>query len=319
MPELRRGSAAITAENKGGGDFKPFAPSLRWTENGEEKYVLVLTPISETPRVQIHEFVKIGQKDNGKPKFGFWISRKDPGVGESHDPLIDDFDIKPSDRCIGVGVELEPEFESGGRARPRIKGFTVKVDTYDKKNEDGSTEEVVFPLLGIITQSPSNFYNHLTNFDESEGPLEELPLKIRRIGKSKDTQYSFTPYLDQEVDLSNLTDHIDGISYLREEKLDTPSGDPIDAAKFYADALLEKRLNELLDKEDYEQAVAPLDQIAGFKEVHYRANGNGDSHNEVDPTESDETTEPEEDSVEDKDSAFARIREKAATKAKSKA
>lgn len=319
MPTIRRGAEAIeaAAERKSGNsDFKPFAPTIRWTQNGEEKYVLILTPIDETPVLKVHEFVNIGTRDNGKAIYGFYAYRKDSGIGESYDQLEDEFGIKPSERTFGVGVELEAEYEPGAKGRrPRIKRFKVATDSYDRKNEDGTTEEVTFPLVGVISQASGNFYNHVRSHDADYGPLNELPLKIKRIGTSTDTQYSLTPFMDQEIDLSNLIDYIDGISYISKDarekikSIDVPD----EAAHAIAEAILDTRIEELTDPETYKEEVDPLDVIKGYTKTHHRSNGNSEeSEPEVEPAEE----EQEEQEDDDKDAAFNRIKQRAAAKAK---
>lgn len=316
MPNLRKGAAAIeaAAESKGsGGDYKPFAPTIRWKDNNEEKYVLIITPIEETPVLDVHEFVQVGLRENGKPIFGFYASRKDPYFGESYDQLEDDFGIKPSERTFGVAVELEPEFDSSSGRRPRVKRFKVATDTYEKKNENGGDEEVTYPLVGIISQAAGNFYNHVRSNDADYGPIYELPLKIKRIGTGKDTQYSFTPFMDQEVDFSNLIEYIGGVGYVDKEVVDKAKTLDTDAAaQLIAENILDKRINELADKEAYDEAVNPLTEIKGFNKVHHRNADNTEATQEVEATEP-ETTEPEEPT--ERDAAFDRIKQRAAAKA----
>src|SRR3954463_833189 len=113
MPSFRRGLASIeeAATRKGGsGNFRPFVPQLQWREDGEKKYILVLTPIDEVATLDLHEFIPVGtgQKANGETytKYESFLSRKDPFIGENFDDLEDRLENKPKTRCMGIAVEL---------------------------------------------------------------------------------------------------------------------------------------------------------------------------------------------------------------------
>lgn len=264
--DFRKGVEAIKAaqENKGGG-FAPWAPIINWREDKEEKYVLFLTPIEDVPLVDLHEFVPLGsgQKNDGGSfdKYGFYISRKDQAIGEDFDPL-EELGFKAKQRNIAVAVELEPKLvKKGQRARP--EGFTVKTDTFTRKGDDDQEEEVTTPVIGVVTQAPSNFFGYLGSFEEGEGPVVETAFKVKRRGTGTDTEYDFTPYFDQEVDLSALLDNLDGISYLNEE-LDAiieevENKDDDEAALIVARYLLDARLEELADGERYQEEIEAAD------------------------------------------------------------
>lgn len=272
MPDFRRGTAAIQAANESSGGFQPFAPSIRWTEDKEEKYVLFLTPIEEVPLVELHEFIPIGEGEKGDgtsfQKYGFYISRKDQAIGEDYDLLEDRNGFKPKQRNLAVAVELEPVMKTvSGRQRP--KGFEVKTREFDRRidpeDENSDKETVLAPVVGVTIQSPFNFFGYLASFHEGTAPVEETPFKVQRRGKTKDTTYDFVHYLDQAVDLSALIENVDGISYLNEqmdeiiEKIDNL--DDAEAGRVIADYLLDARLEELADGERYEEEILPLEDL----------------------------------------------------------
>lgn len=272
MPEFRRGAAAIeeAAASKGGGNFSPFCPEIFWKSADEKKYVLVLTPIDEVTRVDVHDFIPIEyEKSNGETytRNESFLSRKDSAIGEDFDKIEDELGRPSKTRVMGVAVELEPVMETvKGRKRPT--SFTVATKEYQRKTDDGE-ETVEQPLIGVISQSSQLMWSPLSSMDASQGPLEELPLEvIRRIpgGKASNTSYEFIPFREIPVDLSPVTELVDGISYLNDvqEDLDAEleaTDDELQAAQVVARFLLDKRLEELADGERYEELVGPLEEL----------------------------------------------------------
>jgi hypothetical protein len=271
VPNFRRGAAAIdeAATRKGGNGFRPFVPTIQWQDDRESKHVLFLTPVDEIPTVEYHEWIPVGtgQKANGETytKYEQFISRKDPAIGESEDELQDRLGVAPKSRSIAVAVELEAITENDGR-RERVTGFTVATDTYTRKDENGGEQEVTQPLIGLVIQSAQNFFGWLSSYDASQGPIEETPMSVTRRGKDANTTYDFIALEGRPVDLGPLMDHIDGISYLRDDiedilsNVDSSESDE-EAAAFIAGVLLNKRLDELADKERYDELVAPIEKI----------------------------------------------------------
>jgi len=271
----RRGLGAVeqAASRKGGKKVRGFAPEIRWREDGEKKYILVLSSFeAEDPNgvvvADLHEFIPVGtaEKANGETytRYESFISRKDPISGsEEYDDLEDRLGNKPRTRCIGVALELEPEFEViKGRKKP--VGFTVKTDTFTRKTDDGD-EEVTQPTIGLIIQSAFLVWSPLGSLDESQGPLSELPIEVTRRGKDVNSRYDFVHYPNMEVDLSGLFENLDGITYISDELQDV-KGEiaekaDIEAAQLVGQILMDKRLHELSDKERYEELVTPIEHI----------------------------------------------------------
>lgn len=245
---------------KGNNPYPAFCPQILWRDDREEKFVVFLNRPEDIPTVALHTFVPVGEWPSGKTRYDEFIDRTDPGVGEDSDDLTDRLGHRAQQRSLAVAVELEATYTTvGGRKRPT--GFSVKTETYTRKTEDGGTEEVEAPLLGLIVQSPRNFFGWVGSFHESTAPIEETPLQVVRRGKDASTAYDFTPFLDQPIDYSNLFDLLENVSYLRgEENLYT--GEPgLDAAINIGEAMLNKRLNELADAERYERLVSPITEI----------------------------------------------------------
>lgn len=284
MPDFRRGAEAISAaqkKSKGGGDFRPFTPEFFW-KDGDEKFLLLLNPVSDFVTAEVISFIPVkGKKADGDEftRYERVIARTDPVIGEDSDRMVDDWDGKPRETTIATAVELEPTFEEvKGRKRPT--GFTVKTREFERRirDEEGELtdeyEDVVAPEVGILHQSPNNFFNVVTSFDESEAPVEETAVKITRVGNDTNTVYTIAGYVDQQIDLSPLLDNVDSIYYLRDdiedilEAVDEATSD-VEAAQIIGAALLDKRLDELVDEERYDELYdgidSTLDKFGGKK------------------------------------------------------
>lgn len=272
MPQYRRGAAAIeeAAASRGGGNFKPFVPEIYWKEDGEKKHILVLTPIDEVAALDLHEWIPIkGEKANGDEytRYESFLNRKDPMLEEDYDKIEDEFGRKSKTRIMGVAVELVPVMETiKGRQRPT--SFAVKTDEF-KRNTDDGEEMVTFPVIGLITQSSQLMWAPLKGYDESAGPLEDLPLQVTRKipgGQKSNTYYEFIPFSDIEVDLSPIIEYVDGVSYLTDglEELVPEmeaAEDTLGAVQAVARALMAKRIGELADGERYEELLGEVEEL----------------------------------------------------------
>lgn len=269
--EIRRGAAAIQAavdanENRGGGSFKPFLPGLFWKDDKESRYLLFLNTIEEVPQFDAVSFIPT---ENGF--FETVVAKTDQYFGEKSDRFEKVWDATVRVTDFAVAVELEPILELvKGKKRP--KGFEVATKTFDRKifdddgDDTGETEEVTTPVIGVISQSPYNFFNVVKSYDAEEAPIHETPVKITRLGKDQNTSYTITGYVDQEIDLSNLIEFIDGISYLgKPEDIEAiveqiADLEPLEAANAIGTILLDKRVEELLDEDRYEELFEGVDE-----------------------------------------------------------
>jgi len=267
MPKYQRGLAAIQQSmNKGsGGGFKPFAPDLRWRDDGESKFIQIILPAEEIPMVTLHEWIPVGTHKSGKTKYETFMSRRDPGIGENYDDLEDRLGSKPKIRGIGIAVELEPVLETvKGRQRP--VGFTVKTETFNRKNAEGVEETVTAPVIGLITQSSHLFWGWVASYEENNAPIVDTPLQVTRRGKDTNTRYDFVAFEEKPVDFSGLLENIDGITYLNGSrdgvKADVANSDSdLDGAIAVAKAVLELRLDELGDWDRYKELVTPIQEL----------------------------------------------------------
>lgn len=261
MAEIRRGKAAIQevvdSKGEGGGPFRKWIPAIFWKEADEERYLLILNEIENIPTFEMIGFIKTEQGFTQET-----VARTDPYFGEGSDPFVTQWDAKPRQTSLAVAVELEPTVEvRNGRKKPT--GFEVKTVEYnrtildDEGNPTDEKEEVTAPAIGVIAQSPYNFFNEVSSFDATEAPIQTTPIKIKKVGKGTATSYSITGYEDQDLDLTNLIEYWENINYISDDVealTEAIDGlDPLDAAHLIGDLILDKRIDEVLDEERYDE------------------------------------------------------------------
>lgn len=269
----RKGGQAIdeaveARKNRGDGDFKPFLPNFFWKDDKDFKYLLFLTPVEESYMIQLHPYIDL---EDGRPHQ--IMARTDPTIGAKSDSIHDQWGYKPRDTNVAIAVELEPTMEiKGGYEKPT--GFEVATRTFDRKilDDDGNPtdeyEEVTAPIIGLVAQSPHNFFNHLRSYDATEGPVHTTALKITRLNGDNVT-YSVAGYDTIEVDRANLLDFIENVSYITEpEELLTEIQDMSDedASLRIGEYLLLKQLNELADEDAYNAILSQITKPARFSD-----------------------------------------------------
>lgn len=263
--EIARGRAGIQAAQeaaKQGGTFKPYLPSIYFKDDKEEHYLLFLNEIDEMPTFDMVAFL---EDENGH--YQEVVAKTDQFFGDRTDAFVENWDATIVKRTLGIAVELEPVIEVvKGRKRPT--GFEVKTTEYKKKvvDDDGNVTdeeiEVTAPVIGYVVQSPNNFYNHVENYDANEAPINETPVKITRLGKDKHTSYALQGYDDQPIDLTNLLEYIEGVSYLKDDAdaLIDKIADASDqeASGIIGQVLLDKKIEELLDEDRYDELLTTI-------------------------------------------------------------
>lgn len=291
MPNFRKGTAALQeaqakAAASRSGSFSPFAPFISWGDDGDEQYLLFLNQWEDMPLVDYIGFIpQTGEKRDGT-KYTYnesVIARTDPAIGENSDPMVETKGAKPVPRHIAVAAVLEPTFTEV-KNRKRATGFAVKTESYERRVRDAEgnltddTEEVTTPVFGFVVQSPHNFFNVIQSYDAGEAPVHETAVKITRAGAkgSNSTSYLVTGYPDTDVDLTALIENVEGMSYLGDTLKDVQDAiegmEPLEAANFVGNALLDKRLDDLCDEERYNrilrgipESVETLDRWGGGK------------------------------------------------------
>lgn len=272
---MRKGAAAIKesvdkANSGGDREFKPFLRSIYWKGDEDNRYLLFLNEIEDIPKLLINGFIPDPDNDGW---FTNALARTEPIVGERLDPMEEKWNYQPREMNVAIAVELEPQIEIvKGRERPR--GFEVATTTFERKirDDDGEPtdeiEEITIPSIGVIIQSPNNFGNQLTSFDANEAPLHECAVKVTRVGSGTDTAYSVQGYPDQEIDLSNLVEFVDGISYFGDRKDEVLESiaelSDEDAALEVGAVLLDLYIDELGDEDRYDHLFEGITENAKY-------------------------------------------------------
>jgi hypothetical protein len=277
MPDFRRGKEHIAKANEqaqGGGDFRAFIQNIYWSEDGQSHYLLILNPIEDIAMVKLQKVFAEGRPHH-------LIARTDKAIGETKDPMEEQWDYEPKDNNICVAVSLVPTIEKI-KNRNRPSGFEVETRTFNRKvrGDDGELteerEEVTTPVVGFIAQSPNNFFNHLASADANIAPINETPIRITRTGEKLETDYEVECFADKPIDLSGLLDFVDGITYLNDE-MDELLGqieeadDDIDAAACIGSLLLDKKLDEMCDEDYYNEVLGKIDEPARFSKKRKEA------------------------------------------------
>lgn len=270
MPEFRRGGAAIqeATENTGSGEFTPFLPNLYWKNDKEAKYVLFLNTAEDFVTADMIHFIP------ADGHFESVVAKTEPAIGETHDAFVEKWQAPVKTTTLGVAVELEPVMEKVGQ-RTKPTGFTVATRDFTRKvyDDDGNAtdeeEEVTTPVIGLVSQSPHNFFNHVSEWDATESPVHETPLKITRSGDKKNVSYNVAGY-DVLVDLDPLFEYLGGVTYIGdEEAIDALSEEisgqePYEAAVTIGNFLLNKRLDEFIDDDRYDELLAGVTETMAY-------------------------------------------------------
>lgn len=279
MPlEFRRGKEALEEkQSRSSGDYTPFLPNIFWKDHQQSRLIWILNPLEDIPRtLTIRPFTK-----DGRPEYV--IARQAEVIGEDHDPIEDEWGYGPSDTAICIAVELTAIKESRhGRERP--VSFEVSTRDFERRirDEDGELteerEEVTAPQVGVICQSPGNFFVPLASKDANVGPIHMAALQVIRNtpGEPKDTTYDFELFEEKPLDMSGLLDNWENISYLTEDEKDEVLGlleeaeDEHEEAIIIGAALLDKWLHEHASQEWYDKVAANIDTPAKFKSERYK-------------------------------------------------
>jgi len=260
---LRQGPSAIASavemRNNNNSEFRPFLKDIYWSKDKDFHYLLFLTPIRKTYQVLLHPYLPT---ENGKETIIAWT---DESIGERFDPIEEEWGYRPRLTNLAIAVDLDPLMETvKGRERP--VGFEVKTFEFQRRVRDDNGEPtdekeiVIAPVVGLVAQSPFNFFSQLANYDAEESPIDQTPVKITRIGDGSGLTYSVIGY-DAPVELDNLINYIENVNYVTEpDKLlsEIETMTPYEAAGHIGDYLLSKKVEELADMDRYEEIRASI-------------------------------------------------------------
>jgi hypothetical protein len=187
MAERRRGKDAMRAAATRSSAGR-FVPNHRFVA-GETKYLQFLMSFDEITTVLFHRFICVGLREDGSKIYRDFVSPLDDSVDgpSGTDQLVERWGSHPSQRSIGLAIELEPIQEKKG-SRKVIVGWEPVMRTYT----DSEGEEKEVPNVALVIESPYTFYNHLGVVDD-QTPIEETIISVTRTGKSTDTSYTILP------------------------------------------------------------------------------------------------------------------------------
>lgn len=195
---LRKGGEEMKKAAASGGKGGTFVPNLRWKDDGEKHYVLFLSGMDDIPTVLYHKMMDCGTNPKtNKPMWRDFISRRDPNIDgpSGYDPLADR-GYSPSNRSIAIVCEMEPVLKGG-----KIVSFKPMERTFNRKTEDGGSEEVTEPAIYLVIESPSTFFPNLRAFADEIGPIEDQVFCITRQGKDQNTTYAPIAYTGKEFEM----------------------------------------------------------------------------------------------------------------------
>lgn len=221
LSKLKRGKEALASS---GGKGK-YLPAIYWKNADDTRYLAYLTPLSEVPKLPIHmletaqgwrTFVcrKAEIFEDENPKGECYICDSD---------VFTDRQKNPAWKFLALAVELEATQERID-GRQKTTGFTILMDEWDAKDEEGKDIKRQAPHVGIVSQARTNFWTPFTAEVEREvnnngiGDLNEVVYEIVRIGKGKDgTSYKFYAY-DMRPDLTEYMDTFPSLEDWIEDK-----------------------------------------------------------------------------------------------------
>lgn len=203
MPNFRKGAQVIVQSGQTGGESSKRPNFINW-ESDEKKYLQFITPLEEIPTVLMHQFIITGERDNGSYIYNDFVSRKDPAFDgeDGYDPIWDRFEVQPRLKSVALAAVLQPVRKNG-----KISGWEVA----SKQRRD---DEI--PDIGLIVQTPSNFFRWLTTFaDDTGNAIEDCVFSITRRGEKISTRYDFIKTEHPAIDLSKYSEYfIDIEEYL---------------------------------------------------------------------------------------------------------
>lgn len=199
MASFRKGGDAVVAAAARSGTGA-YAPIMRF-EGGETKYVQFMQPMDDIYTVLMHQYIIVGEREDGSPIYERFISRRDPGLDgpKGYDEIWERFGYKPTERSIAVALEVEPVYGEGKGTRKKIEGF----DVVERQYEDKEGETITVPNFALIIESPKTFFTHLAaNADIKE--IDESIFAVKRTGKGTDTTYTFIDTGEDALDVEDL-------------------------------------------------------------------------------------------------------------------
>jgi hypothetical protein len=190
MPNFRKGAQVIAQSGQKRESGTPRPNFVNW-EPDEKKYIQFITPLEEIPTVLMHQFIITGERDNGSYVYNDFVSRKDPAFDgeDGYDPIWDRFEVQPRLKSVALAAVLQPKRSAG-----KITGWELA----SKARRDDTIDDI-----GLIVQTPANFFRWLTTFaDDTGNAIEDCVFSVTRRGEKISTRYDFVKTEHPAIDLS---------------------------------------------------------------------------------------------------------------------
>lgn len=166
--------------SSGPGNFRPTT-YFGWKNDGESKFLRFLTPMSEVI------YVKTWWMRGPDGKGGTFICPKE--LDPSSPSPLESVDAKPRELGYGLAVLREGVLENG-----RLVGMKDVIQEFE---EDGVKK--TGPVVGIVSQAVTNFWNNLNTIEESRGEITHMDIEIIRRGTGLKTEYMPVPVPSEEI------------------------------------------------------------------------------------------------------------------------
>jgi hypothetical protein len=189
MSNFRKGLEGLQQASERSGP-KTFIPRryLKW-ESGEEKTIRFLSEGDSVVQARFHEWVPT--HDGGRRSF---VCRTE--VNEECE-LCANPDVKAREVGMAVAVVRLPVKDESGKT-VGFKDATEEVDL----EEDGKVVHKTVPVIGIIQQSPKNFWASFWAAYDKYGTLRDRDYSVTRRGSGMDTMY--VPFQEEPEEIPNL-------------------------------------------------------------------------------------------------------------------
>lgn len=260
MAKFDKGAEAIREAAKST-KRRNFTPILQFgkKDNEKQKYLQYLVPLREVPTVLWHNFAVVGRTKEGKPLYEHFISQRTPALGkgqDGYDPIEDIWGQAPKKKNVALAVELEP-IKTG----KKITGFKpVMNDARSYKKRDG-TEVTVGPQPKVVfvVQSPFNFFNYYTTYEESTGnDINEVAWLVEKQGGGEADPVSYKSIAFETATLLDVGSLIPEGTELPTAPVAENEDEQLTDEQYYFVKMLDDYTDELSDEENQRVKLEPL-------------------------------------------------------------
>jgi len=190
MGNFRKGLEGLQQASERSARPLSFIPRryLKW-ESGEEKTIRFLSEGDEVVQARFHEWVTC--HDGSRRSF---VCRDE--ISEPCE-LCDNPEVKVREVGMAIAVVREPVKDDSGK----LIGFKDATEEIELE-ENGKVEKKTVPIVGIIQQSPRNYWASFWAAYDKYGTLKDRDYSITRRGSGMDTMY--IPFQEEPELIENI-------------------------------------------------------------------------------------------------------------------